>query len=869
MGEQRWLDNKWSWGGACTLGIFVVGLLVLDQFSQKGDGPQVALPTQVPNTWWYQQRVYPQGVWRYETYDRALQQAGKLQTLAAAKRGAVPWRFIGPTNVGGRLTDAVIHPTDLQTFYVAAASGGVFKSTDQGASWVPIFDEQPTLSIGALTLDPTNPDVIYVGTGEVNGGGGSLTYGGSGVYKSTDAGQTWRALGLEKTRHIGRVFVDPTNPQRVFVAAMGNLFSANPERGLYRSEDGGTTWEQVLFLSDQTGSVDVFLHATNPDVVYTVMWQRVRTLTQRAYGGEEGGIFRSEDGGTTWTKLANGLPTTSIGRIGLVQAPSDPDRLYAIYADPLGYFRGFWVSFDGGDSWYERPDETGALRNIYSSFGWWFGKLQVHPENPDEVFAFGISLLRSDDGGESWSNFAHNVHVDHHALFIHPLDPNVMLNGNDGGAYLSTGEEVAWRHLNSLPITQFYTVDVNPLDPTHVAGGTQDNNTVQSRMSVAEQWTSLFPVGDGQYVRFDPSDEQVVYASFQRGSLFRSLDGGQRFSRAMHGIGDEPVNWSAPIELDPANPGMVYTGTTRVYRSTDRAASWQRISPVLPEEVTDARYDYGTITTLAVAPTNADVIYAGTDDGLVWNTRDGGQTWTNLSEGLPDRWITRVMVAPDTATTAYVTFSGFREDMPLPHVFRTQDAGQTWEDISGNLPEAPVNDIIPDPERPGFLYVATDVGMFYATTGGRAWLPLGTGLPRVPITDLSLHAPTSTLVAATYGRSMFAFDLNELDGQVTHADPIRDTLPLEALVVENFPNPFAHSTTIRFELPTAGDVQMEIYDVAGRKRATLLQEWRSAGTHDVVWMRLDAAGQRIEAGRYFCRIRVGDGFRTHPLIVVR
>ena len=816
------------------------------------------------------QRAYPFETINYGAYDKALGQADRLYALGASKQNGT-WDFIGPTNVGGRLTDVVMHPSDTQTVYIAAASGGVFKSEDLGESWQSIFDDQPSLSIGALAIDPEDPDIIYVGTGEVNGGGGSLTYGGTGMYKSMDAGQTWESLGLTETRHIGRIVIDPSNSQRIFVAAMGRLFSENEERGLFRSEDGGQTWENVLYVSPQTGSIDVVINPNSPDTMYTAMWQRIRYPGSRIFGGEEGGVYRSTDGGSTWTELMNGLPQTGIGRIGLGMAPSEPNVLYALYADEIGPFEGFYKSLDGGDSWSRLPDD-GLLVSNYSIFGWWFGNIRVHPENPDIIYALGLQLIRSQDGGNTFQDVSYGMHVDHHGMYIHPMNPDLIVEGNDGGFYVSQNGGNIWEHKNNLPITQFYTVEIDFQDPLHVAGGTQDNNTYQTLSESPSEWDVLLPIGDGQYVRIDPSDNQKIYGSFQRGRILRSVDGGVNFSFALDGIDSEdPVNWSAPIELDVLNPGTMYTGTNRIYRSQDGAQSWEPISPTLPSSSNSISvFDtFGTITTIAVSRTNADFIYAGTDDGLVWVSTNGGQDWDNITQSLPQRWVTRVMVDPRVETTAYVTFSGLREDIPLPHVFKTTDAGQSWTDISGNLPEAPVNDIIPDPVQPGLLYVATDVGIFYSVDGGAIWMPLGEGVPRVPITDLSLHDPSRKLVAATYGRSMYAFDLTQIGIGPTDIEPVAEIPPEHIDLLENYPNPFASSSTIRFSLTTASDVSVEIYDLTNRKIATLQQKYYSAGIHELVWDGRDSFGNDVSAGRYFCRVQAGQEVRMHSLVRVR
>ena len=852
--------------------LFTLGILIavasIALWNNKAELEEPAY--QIPTDWFYLQRAYPQETINYTAYNDALSQAVRLHSLPFSKQ-EIPWEFIGPTNMGGRLSDVVMHPSDTQIIYAAAASGGVFKSINLGLNWTPIFDDQPSLSTGALAMDPEDPLVLYVGTGESNGGGGSLTYGGTGVYKSSDGGLSWESLGLEQSHHIGRIAIDPSDPQRIFVAAVGRLFSENEERGLYRSTNGGHTWEKVLSASSQTGSVDVAIHPEHPDTVYTALWQRIRYPDRRLFGGEESGVFRSTDGGDTWTELTNGLPQTEIGRIGLSISPSHPHIVYALYADDIGPFKGLYKSIDGGESWVPLPDND-LLAENYNIFGWWFGNLRVHPTNPDRIFVLGLNLISTEDGGDTWNDVSGGMHVDHHGLYIHPQDTTLMISGNDGGLYVSENDGVTWDHKNTLPITQFYTVEVDYQDPLHIAGGSQDNNTYHAFSSVPDSWEPLFPVGDGQYVRINPRDNQIIYASFQRGALFRSIDGGVNFEFIRQGINsEEPFNWSTPIELDPSHPDTLYTGTNRIYRSTDKGTTWQPISPQLPTQSTQISiFDtFGTITSIAVAPSNSNYLYAGTDDGQVWVTTDGGLSWDNISDTLPNRWVTRVMVDPLDESVAYVTFSGFREDVSIPHVFKTIDTGESWSDISANLPEAPVNDIIPDPISPFHLYVATDVGVYYTVDGGAVWLPLGSGVPLVPITDLSLHPPTRKLVAATYGRSMFAFDLNVLPGGPVSIEPQSTEQPQAIDLFENYPNPFSNSTTFRFTLPASSHIQLEIFDLANRKLATLAKSYFIEGTHEIVWDGRDAQGQRVAAGHYFCRMLTDTQASVHQVVIVR
>jgi photosystem II stability/assembly factor-like uncharacterized protein len=704
----------------------------------------------------------------------------------------------GPTNIGGRISDIEMSPTNFDTIYAGIASGGVFKSVDAGLNWFPIFDDTYTMSIGDLVVDPANPNIIYVGTGEVNGGGGSVTYGGNGVYKSTDAGTTWNHLGLEATEYISRIIVDPSNPQTVFLGAMGKLFGKNPDRGLYRSTDGGTTWQNKLFISDSTGCIDVAINPLNPGIVYAAMWERIRRPDRRSYGGPTCGIYRSTDGGENWIELTNGLPNNSpsVGRIGISVSASSPNIIYAIYADNIGYFAGVYKSTNSGDSWVRTTD--GALSSLFSSYGWWFGNIRVDPSNPNNVFVMGLDVYKTSNGGSSWSYSSGSMHVDQHGMYIHPSNPGFIVAGNDGGVYKSSNSGSSWTKVSIMPITQFYTCEVDYQFPNRSYGGTQDNGTIRTMTGNLDDWQEIYG-GDGFRVLVDPSNNNFIYAEYQYGGFARSTNGGYSFSSARNGISSsDRFNWSTPYIIDPSNPTKLYFGTQRVYRSTNRAAQWSAISPDLTNGPPGGNLVYGTITTIASAPSDSNVIYIGTDDGNVWVTLNGGTNWTKISDVLPVRWITKVAVDHYDAMTAYVTLSGYRYDEYLPHVFRTTNAGVDWQDISSNLPDAPVNVIIVDPDTTSKLYIGSDVGVFISSNLGGSWEYLGNNLPNAPITDLVLHNPTRTLIAATYGRSMYYINLTPVTDIEKDNDGLKDFV-----LFQNYPNPFNPSTKIEFRIASA------------------------------------------------------------------
>lgn len=606
-----------------------------------------------------------------------------------------------------------------------------------------------------------------------------MAYGGSGLYRSTDQGSTWSFAGLQESGSIGRIRVDPADPDRVFVAAMGQLWQANPERGVYRTTDGGATWQQVLYVDDQTGCVDLVQRPDDPDVVFAVMWRRFRQPEFYSYGGSTSAIHRSTDGGDTWAVVAGGLPvpSASSGRIGISLCQSQPDVMHAIYADNIGYFAGLYRSTDGGSSWARTNDAALTQAAVFASYGWWFGNLRTHPSNPAWIYVLGLDTYRSTDGGASYLYASADLHVDQHALEFGPGGNPTMYLGNDGGVYRSTDGGGAWTKSPLMPITQAYRIALDASNPDVLYVGSQDTSTVRTLTGAPDDWVEVFG-GDGFQALVHPLDPSSIWAQYQYGSIVYSSNGGSTWLSATVGIAAaDRNNWNTPLVQDPSNPDQRYTGTHRVYRSTG-TRTWTAISPDLtggPHLGTSGQVD-GTLTSLTVSPLDPQVIWAGSDDGYVQVTTDGGGTWSDVSAALPERWVTSVRADPFVRETAYVTISGYRWIEPLPHVFRTTDLGLTWEAIAGNLPEAPVNDLLADPFVRHRYFVATDVGVFETLDGGESWSVLGTGLPNVVTTSLALEPLNQVLVVGTFGRSLFSLpvklDLLFYDG-FESGDPSR------------------------------------------------------------------------------------------------
>lgn len=701
-----------------------------------------------------------------DAFQQAAEQALGMRTSASlasapqAARGggaATRWEPAGPTNIGGRLVDIAQSPDDRETLWVAAAGGGVWKSTDGGRTFEESWPTRLTQAVGALTVGQDG--TLWAGTGETNPGGGSTTYAGTGLYKSTDGGETWRSAGLEDSRRIGRIVIDPTDVDRMWVAVSGDLFRPGGTRGLYRSDDGGKTFQKVLGGATPTaGAVDIAIDPQDTDTVYSIFWDHLRTPEVRSYGGPGSRAYKSTDGGETWEQMTEGLPAPGpdTGRMGIAVAPSDPDRLYLIHVDKLGGFAGFFTSADAGETW-SRTADNALLRSSQSSYGWWFGRVWVAPDDAADVWVAGVPLLRSRDGGQTWGfGAAHGVHVDHHAMLWDPEREGRIFLGNDGGFYRTTDDGTTWTKAEEEPYTQFYTVDVGEQDPSRIVGGAQDNGCNRS-YGDAQGW-NRFSCGDGLETLINPEDQDLVYSCSQYGSCNRSTDGGETNRRFSGSTVSDRRNWKTPVEFDPNDPQVMYYAGNRVNRSTDGGQTWSVISPDLTTGPSaDPQYPYGTVTTIAAATTDPRRLYVGTDDHRVWTSPDGGASWERIDDGLPEAWVTRVRVDPTDEDVVYATLSGFRAGEAAAHVFRSTDGGESWNDISANLPNAPVNDVVLDGRH---LYVASDVGVFLSPDTGRSWVRFGRELPVTPSMELRVHQPSRSLFTGTFGRGMYRTQLH-------------------------------------------------------------------------------------------------------------
>jgi len=802
--------------------LFAISLIIAIAFLSTKNSPETPSthPKLLPGEWMSTQRMYPYSEIKMNVYQKEMQKAREM--AIETRSTEYEWELVGPTNIGGRITDIEMPSGQSDIIYIGAASGGVFKTEDAGDSWEQVFRNIPTISIGDLAIDPQNPNVLYAGTGEANSS--SFSFLGSGIYKSEDAGQSWNFSGLENSAYIGRIVVDHNNSERVFAAACGNLFTPSNERGIYRSIDGGDNWEQVLFVTDTTAAIDLVQDPSNADILYAAFWERSRGLEYRRSFGRSTGVYKTTDGGDTWTHLTDGLPNILIekGRLGLTISQSNPQVLYAMYDMPDSET---WVfkTENAGDTWNRVTDWY--LDGMGSSFGWYFGQIRVHPEDETMVFALGQIMFRTNNSGNSWTNIDNSgVHVDHHAMFF-DLNSGKTYLGNDGGLYYSTDYGNSWVKIYNLPITQFYAYDVSETNPDFQVGGTQDNNSIHTLTGSADDWVPILG-GDGMYNRINQQDNNIAYAEYQWGALHVSNEAQSTNPYYMYvadAMSGDRNNWSAPIELTPGQNEIAYFGTHRVWRSINNGQSWTAISGDLTQGLDNY---FHSLTCLAISPLNTDYIMSGAGDGIIHISTDYGQNWQNITEGLPVRWITDVVFDPQDENTIYVTISGFRWDEELPHVFKSVDLGQNWTSISGNLPEIPVNQLVIDPDNSNKLIVGTDAGIYMSIDAGENWESITGNMPMVPIVAIKLIPTTKDLYAATYGISTFKINLNDVNVGIQK----------QAANKSNFKINWVNTTTNNYVELKNNKIQnfnMKIYNANGQ----LLQEKNlgsfSVGTHQI------------------------------------
>ena len=713
-------------------------------------------------------------------------------------------RAIGPAMTSGRVMSIAVHPKDPAIIYVGTASGGLWKSTSGGAAWTPIMDREGSYSIGWVTLDPSNPNIVWVGTGERNSQR-SVAYG-DGVYKSEDGGRTWKNVGLRNSEHIGRIVVHPKDGNIVYVAAQGPLWSSGGDRGLYKTTDGGKTWEQVLKVSEHTGVTDVVLDPRNPDVLVAASYQRRRHFFTLIDGGPESAIHRSTDGGKTWTKVTAGLPTEELGRIGLAISPQNPDVLYA-NVEAANRRGGMYRSTDGGVTWERRMD--------YNAGAMYYGDVFPDPHQFDRIYVPDVLFQVSDDGGKSMRALGQrNMHVDNHIIWIDPRNPNHYLVGNDGGLYRSYDRGATWTFFENLPLAQYYDVDTdNALPFYNVYGGLQDNNSVgmpsrtKSDHGILNEDVFVTQGGDGFVSRVDPTDPNTIYAELQHGVIVRyDKRTGERIGiQPQEARGDVPYrwNWDTPFVISPHDHQRLYMAAQFVFRSDDRGNTWRKVSPDLTKQVDRNRLTvmgkvwgpdavakntstalYSNISAVQESPRKEGLLWVGTDDGQVQVSEDGGATWRKIDTfpGVPaDAYVTRIRPSQHDAGTAYVTFSNHQNGDFKPYALKTTDLGRTWTPIVANLPaRGGVFAIAEDFVDPNLLFIGTETGAWFSRNGGQQWNRIP-GLPTIKVADFAIQQRENDLVIGTFGRGIYIVDdyraLRAVTPEaVTALHPVRDAL---------------------------------------------------------------------------------------------
>ena len=795
--------------------------------------------------------------------------------VAGSLFSGLPWRSIGPTVQGGRVVDIEAVPGKPYSFYVAYATGGLWRTDNNGVTFEPLWDEQPTPVLGDIAVDPQNPDRLWVGTGENNSS--RSTYGGMGMYRSDDAGKTFRHVGLGDSDRIGRIVVDPRDGDRVYVAVLGKLYTPGGPRGLYRTKDGGTTWDLVLDTTgtEFTGAIDLVADPQNPDVFYVATWQRSRRPWDFVEGGPGSGIYKSTDGGDTWKRLEGGFPQGEhIGRIGLAISASQPKTLYAsvdhqeilpetdwdlgdgavtpkrlrkmskeeflaqdpeaiedflrdndldpsldakkliakiekdeiTLADLLAQLddananlfntdiRGLEVyrSDDAGATWKRTHDQP--LREVTYTYGYYFGQIRVSPTDPERIYCVGVPVITSGDGGKTWSGInGREVHVDYHAQWIDPAFPDRMVLGNDGGLDATYDGGKSWIKLDNQAVGQFYAITVDHEEPYNVYGGLQDNGSLKGSSKSKpgiDPW-QFIGGGDGMQVQVDPRDG-TLYAGFQFGFYFRSGPAGRGSVRPRAALKEPALryNWQSPILLSSHNADIVYFGANQLFRSLDQGETFTAISPDLSKATERGDVPYATLTTISESTKQFGLLWAGTDDGQVWVSEDGGVAWSDVGEGLPkERWVSRVEASKHEKSRAYLSMNGYRDDDLTPYVYVTEDLGKTWTSIAANLPAEAVNVLREDPVNADVLYVGTDRGVYVSLDRGKSWQALAAGIPKVPVHDLVVHPRDRELVAGTHGRSIYIVDalpIQELGKLLADDKKELEVFPLEPVKSERY-----------------------------------------------------------------------------------
>lgn len=728
-----------------------------------------------------------------------------------------PWMLEGPTNIGGRINTIAQDPNDKNTFLVGLVAGGIFKTVNGGQHWYPVFDDKPVYSISKIVYDPAFPGTVYAATGDPNIS--AYVFLGQGIYKSTDGGENWSLLGLADAGVINGLAIHPTNSNILFAGCMGNVLRKGTERGLYRSDDGGASWTQTLFLSQEAGISDVLVDPAQPDIIFACGWHRVRNQYESIVNGPLAKLFRSTDGGFTWDVVTNGLPTGSNGRTGLTWSQGN------VFYQVVGMdqqLQGLYRSGDHGVSWEEVP-LNGLPGNVLGGFGWYFCKPRVNPNDHDDIWMLGVDAYRTRDGGQEWNQatppwWTYEVHADKHDLIYTP-EGHIIL-ATDGGLSISEDDGLSWKRFDDIPNTQFYRIAQNMHEPDYNVGGAQDNGTTGADGG-QQEWSRIYG-GDGFQPAFHPQFPELFYAEWQNGNIVYSTDYGFSFESFKNGINsNDRIGWDAPYFVSVHPPHPMYFGTNKVYQNDDPFfAQWYPVSDVLTDPLEPMHVRTHVITALGESPLQAGRVIAGTGDGRVWIYDADNWGWENVTPGLPSHYVSSCQGSPTWADTWYVTHSGYRANSFVPHIHRSDDGGQTWVSIGDDLPPFGVNDLV---VVPGYsdkvMFAGTDAGIYGTIDGGLQWYPLDTGMPSVPVYDMLYNPSTHRLIAGTHARSMYSIDLTPITDALSH---ITDSRPLP-MGWKLYPNPVKgdHVILDKLQMQKNESIKIKLYDLKGRH----IQTW--------------------------------------------
>lgn len=782
-----------------------------------------------PAEWFFTLREWPDFHTDLRSYTDALSAAHQSNWASKPRDGnkgfSAPWTLEGPGNIGARINTVEIHPNNPNVIYIGYSHGGVWKTTNAGQTWAPVFDAQSYLSIGDIEIDPSN-GIVYVGTGDPNISG--YPFIGDGLWCSLNEGATWQNIGLEDQRIISKIVLNPQFPNTLYVGTMGLPFERDNNRGLYKTTSIGASWQQKLFISDAAGIIDLVQSPFDPNTLYAAAWDRIRNNQESVVSGENARIWKTIDGGNTWTKLGGGLPEDPYSRIGLAIDPFNENHLFASYVNTSLEFAGLYETFDGGETWNQNPC-NGLQYGFQSNFAWYFGQVRINPYNAQDVWLLGVESWRSTDGGETWhlgAGFDQGVHADHHDLAF--IDHQTYLLATDGGLYRSTDNAVSWEKIENIPTTQFYRVAYNPHQPDSYYGGAQDNGTNVGNAANLDSWLPVFG-GDGFQAVFHPLDPNIYYYEFQNGSIYGTADG-QFFDQATFGIDEnDRRHWDMQYAISNHDADVMYTGTYRIYQSYGHLPFWTPISEDLTDGVVFGER-FHTITTLNESPLDPDLLYVGTTDANVWRGNPASQNWVNISAGLPDRYVSSVKASPYESNRVFVSHTGYKSNDFTPRIHRSDDQGANWTPISGDLPNLAVNDLVILPgHQDSVIFAATDGGVYGTTNGGQHWERLGTGIPIVPVYSLGINPSQRTLMAGTYARSLHSFPIDSLKLGENSSTFAPNGYATPALNIS--PNPASFTSVLKVENLKSNQIaEVNIVDLSGR--ILFKQQFKGFGKHE-------------------------------------